>query len=152
MILGAKPIVAAGGASLVLSDMNAIPMPNRSFDVITGGYALRNSPDLAATFSEVRRALKRGGQAAFLDFSKSPNAFMSKLQIFLLKFWGGLWGLLFHGNPAVYTYIGDSLAAFPDRQKLHAMCQEAGIPVVRSRLLFFGFIEIVLCGKADEHI
>jgi ubiquinone/menaquinone biosynthesis C-methylase UbiE len=39
-------------------------------DIVTGGYALRNAPDLGTAIDEISRVLKPCGVAAFLDFSK----------------------------------------------------------------------------------
>ena len=45
-------------------------------DIVTGGYALRNAPNLETVIDEVNRVLKPCGVAAFLDFSK-PGANIS---------------------------------------------------------------------------
>jgi ubiquinone/menaquinone biosynthesis methyltransferase len=71
-------------------DMCQMDFPDASFDIVTGGYALRNAPDLKRALSEIRRVLKPDGNAAILDFSESPSKRFQTLENFALGFWGGL--------------------------------------------------------------
>lgn len=129
------------------ADMNALQIPDASFDFITGGYALRNSPDLPLTLRKIKRMLKPGGTAAFLDFSRSNNRILQCLQFGLLSFWGKLWGLLLHGNPNIYGYIAESLKSYPTRSELQTLFQQAGLTIKQQKLLFFGFLEIMILEK-----
>ncbi len=126
-----------------LADMGRVPAPDALFDVITGGYALRNAPDLEGVLREIRRLLKPGGMGAFLDFSKSDKKARQAVQLFLLRLWGSIWGILFHRNPEVYGYIAASLRVFPDRRALVRMIERAGFRDVRCRLFFFGFTALI---------
>ena len=117
-------------------------------DIISGGYALRNAPDLGITIDEVSRVLKPGGVAAFLDFSKPTGKFSQHIEYWLLKLWSGLWGILLHRNHEVYSYIAESLRRFPDRGTLHSLLQAKGYRIVTSRLYFFGITEIIVIEKS----
>jgi demethylmenaquinone methyltransferase/2-methoxy-6-polyprenyl-1,4-benzoquinol methylase len=119
-------------------------LADASQDLITGGYALRNAPDLDRAFAEIVRLLRPGGHAAFLDFSISPHPVARAITLALLRFWGGLWGLLLHGNPRVYAYIADSLAVYPDRLALRQQAARHGLGVLRSRAFFFGMLEVIV--------
>lgn len=115
-------------------------------DVVTGSYALRNAPVLDEAFREVRRMLKPGGQAAFLDFSKSPARWRQSLQLPLLKFWGGFWGVVLHGGPE-HAYIAESLRQFPDRTALREKIAGHGFRLVTARNCFGGMLEILVLAK-----
>ena len=128
-------------------DMCRMDFPDSSFDIVTGGYALRNAPDLKQALAEIRRVLKPGGTAAFLDFSKPPSKSFQTLENIALSFWGGLFGLLLHGNPEVYSYIAASLRQFPDRCAFHELLKEHDFTVIESRLFFFGVMERVAARK-----
>ena len=67
-----------------------------SVDIVTGGYALRNAPDLGTAIDEISRVLKPCGVAAFLDFSKPGGKIPQKIEYWGLKTWTGLWGTLLH--------------------------------------------------------
>ena len=129
---------------LIRQDMSRLPVADGSVDIVTGGYALRNAPDLEGTLDEIARVLKPGGWAAFLDFSKPPARFAQRLEYWLLKLWTGAWGFLLHGNHEVYSYIAESLRAFPDRTRLRELMASRGLRVVRSERYLFGVTEAVV--------
>lgn len=124
-------------------DMCRMDFADASFDVVTGGYALRNAPDLKQALAQIRRVLKPGGTAAFLDFSKPPSKVLQTLENLALRCWGGLFGLLLHGNPEVYSYIAASLRQFPARAAFHQLLEESGFTGIESRRFSFGVIERV---------
>ncbi len=140
-LCGARARVAAG-------DMSALPVRDAVVDILTGGYALRNAPDLGAFVAEVERVLKPGGVAAFLDFSRPDSVWRAHAAGALLRLWGGLWGLALHRDPHVYGYIAASLARFPTRSALARCFQDRGFGVRARALRFFGMIEITLIEKA----
>jgi len=115
-------------------------------DVVTGSYALRNAPVLDDAFHEIRRMLKPGGHAAFLDFSKSAARWRQSLQLPLLKFWGGFWGMVLHGGPE-HAYIAESLRQFPDRTALRGKIAQHGFRLGAARRCFGGMLEIVVLVK-----
>ena len=131
----------------IQGDLCALPRADAAVDLVTGSYALRNAPDLKEAIQEIHRVLKPGGVAAFLDFSKSPSARSQKIQYGLLRFWGGLWGLLLHGNPAVHGYISESLKGYPSRPELDALFAAAGFDKKTSRLFYGGMTELLVFKK-----
>lgn len=131
----------------IRGDMGRMELEDESVDLLTGGYALRNAPDLAAFLLEVRRVLRPGGTAAFLDFSKSDFRWRAGLDHALLKIWGGVWGCVFHRDPHVYGYIADSLRRFPARATLRREFQGAGLTVRDGLPRFMGMIEILWVRK-----
>jgi demethylmenaquinone methyltransferase/2-methoxy-6-polyprenyl-1,4-benzoquinol methylase len=125
-------------------DMSSLSFASESADILTGSYALRNAPDLETTVNGIYKVLKPGGTAAFLDFSKPVSRLAQYAEYWLLKIWGGLWGIFLHNNADVYGYIAESLRRFPDRDKLRDILQERGFTIVTSKRYFFGIIEILV--------
>lgn len=130
-----------------LQDMNELSLKSNTAAMVTGGYALRNAPDLQKTLREIHRILQTDGTAAFLDFSKPHNKFLQHIEFGLLMFWGTIISLIFHRRLSVYTYIPHSLKAFPDRKQLKTMLSHAGFSLISSRLYFWGVVEIIVCKK-----
>jgi ubiquinone/menaquinone biosynthesis methyltransferase len=128
-------------------DMGRLPFSPATLDIVTGGYALRNAPDLGTTLAEIRRVLKPGGVAAFLDFSRPESRPLQRAEYWLLKIWAGFWGVLFHRNHEIYGYIAESLNRYPDRAALHRLFEDSGFTVLRARLNFFGITEILMVRK-----
>jgi demethylmenaquinone methyltransferase/2-methoxy-6-polyprenyl-1,4-benzoquinol methylase len=133
--------------SFINQDMGRLEFAPESVDIVTGGYALRNAPDLEIVIGEIHRSLKPGGTADFLDFSKPHAGFAQRLEYALLKIWGGFWGLLLHRNHEVYSYIAESLRLFPERARLLKIFRDKGFTVGASRLYFFGITELLVVRK-----
>jgi ubiquinone/menaquinone biosynthesis methyltransferase len=131
----------------VRADMERISLADASVDVLTGGYALRNAPHLESALEEVRRVLKPGGTAAFLDFSKPASPWLQRLECRLLDLWSRLWGRLLHGDAEAYGYIAESLREYPDRAALHAMLSAHGFTLVYSRRFYLGVLELTVAQR-----
>ncbi len=130
-----------------IGDMSALPYEAERFDIVTGGYALRNAPDLDASINEIHRVLRPGGCLAILDFSHADSRGIATVQIGLLRLWGRIWGKLLHDNPEVYGYISESLRRFPSRKGLEEKLRKAGFYRVRSRTFFLGLIAVTFGRK-----
>jgi len=136
--------------SFVVQDMCQTGFDDNSFDIVTGGYALRNAPDIRKAISEIWRLMRSGATAAFLDFSKPDSRLFQKLENALLKSWGTFWGLTLHGNAQVYTYIAESLKQFPSCTQLKQYLNEKGFTNIQSKKHFGGITETIICEKAQE--
>lgn len=131
----------------IIMDMNSLNFNEEMFDVVTGGYALRNAPEIQKLLISLYKIMKKNSIAAFLEFNKISNKFLQKIEIFLLKLWGNLWGLIFHKNPDIYGYIAESLKFYPDNKKLVSLLKEIGFKDIKYKKLFLGFIAIVFFRK-----
>lgn len=129
--------IGSGGIRFIPGDMNRLPFGDSTVDLVTGGYALRNAPDLEGALREVRRVLRPGGRFAFLDFSH--NGFV---RAWLVAFWGRFWGFLLNRNPTTYGYIAESLAEYPSPGELRRRLREAGFIRIRRVSLLFGTMEL----------
>jgi ubiquinone/menaquinone biosynthesis methyltransferase len=135
--LKGRAFSAAGRVRFIAGDMNRLPFGDSSVDLVTGGYALRNAPDLDGALREVHRVLRPGGRFAFLDFSHNGFA-----RVWLVGFWGRFWGLLLNGNPTTYGYIAESLAEYPSPEELRRRFGKAGFFRIRRTSLLFGTMEL----------
>lgn len=139
-LLGARIEFRAG-------DMSATGLPAGSLDIVTGGYAIRNAPDLGEALREIHRLLRPGGIAALLDFARSDSPAIARAQIAALRSWGGLWGILLHGTPEVYTYIAASLARFPSRSALASLLEQNGFRIRYRQSFMAGIIDLITVEK-----
>ncbi len=140
----------SGSLNFLEGDMNALPSRDESIDLVTGGYALRNAPDLDHALREVHRVLRPGGWAVFLDFSAPPSPGLRALQYGILRFWGEVWGWLLHGDPHVYGYIARSLRVFPPVPELARRARHAGFSLHYSPLLMGGMMQILRLQKPSQ--
>lgn len=147
MIKQAKLHSSHQNITFELGDMCSLKHEDESFDIVTGGYALRNAPDLSLALKEVLRVMKPGASAAFLDFSKPKNRFLAQLEYLVLLFWGNLWGILFHGKAEIYGYIAESLKRFPHREAFEIQLKQAGFVGVKSRTFMGGMCALTTFSK-----
>ena len=147
MIEVARQRCPGPGVSFRAVDMCHTGIADGWADVVTGSYALRNAPVLDEALAEVRRILRPGGHAAFLDFAKSPARWRQSMQLPLLKTWGAFWGMVIHGGPE-HAYIAESLRQFPDRLTLRGKLVQHGFELKTSRNCFGGMLEILVMVRA----
>lgn len=129
--------------------MQQLPVPDNSVDWITGGYALRNAPDLSALLKNIYLKLKPGGKAAFLDFSKPACPRKAAFQAKILTFWTRMWGIFLHGNSDVYGYIPASLALFPNVEEIKTLILSMGFANFSFREYFGGFTGLIQFTKPE---
>jgi demethylmenaquinone methyltransferase/2-methoxy-6-polyprenyl-1,4-benzoquinol methylase len=95
-------------------DSENLPFPDNTFDAITVAFGVRNFENLEKGLIEMRRVLKDGGQLVVLEFSK-PSIFPFK-QLFngYFKYILPAIGRLTSKDPRAYSYLYESVQAFPD--------------------------------------
>jgi demethylmenaquinone methyltransferase/2-methoxy-6-polyprenyl-1,4-benzoquinol methylase len=99
---------------LISGDSEFLPFKDNFFDAVIVSFGVRNFENLEKGLSDMLRVLKPGGKVVILEFSK-PKSFPFK-QIYQFYF---QWilpkiGKLISKNHAAYTYLPDSVEAFPD--------------------------------------
>jgi demethylmenaquinone methyltransferase/2-methoxy-6-polyprenyl-1,4-benzoquinol methylase len=129
-------------------EISALAFPSEVADVVTGGYALRNAPELEPALDEVLRILKPGGVAAFLDFAKPATRILQAPERWLLAAWCGFWGFALHADPGIHGgYIAATLSGFPDRSLLRELFAARGLAPESSRRFFLGITELIVFRK-----
>ena len=102
---------------LQLGDSENLNFNDNSFDAYTVGFGVRNFENLEKGLSEMLRVLKPNGTAIILEFSK-PKKFPVK-QLYNFYFNSILPGIgkLVSKDKSAYTYLPESVDAFPDGEK-----------------------------------
>jgi demethylmenaquinone methyltransferase/2-methoxy-6-polyprenyl-1,4-benzoquinol methylase len=108
------------------ADAQHLPFPNNTFDVITIAFGLRNVTDKDMALRSMLRVLKPGGKLLVLEFSKPPNALLSKIYdgysfSVLPKL-----GKLFANDADSYQYLAESIRMHPNQETLQGMMDNAG--------------------------
>ena len=105
-------------------------------------YGVRNFEDLDKGLSDMFRVLKPGGKVVILEFSK-PRVFPVKQGYnFYFKYVTPAIGRLFSKDASAYTYLPESVAAFPDGNEFTARMVKCGFRNTKSRPLAFGICSI----------
>lgn len=114
------------GCEWVRADALNLPFPSGAFDIVTVGYGLRNLADFERGISEMLRVLKPGGRLLVLEFGKPRNRFWRSAYFAYLRLAVPVFGRLFCGNSAAYSYILESLLHYPGQDGVDALLRGQG--------------------------
>ena len=128
-------------------DSEAMPFENEQFDAVTVAFGVRNFENLDHGLKEFARVLKPDGVVIILEFSK-PKYFPMK-QLYLFYFFGilPLIGRMVSKDSSAYSYLPESVMAFPDDQKFLSILQNAGFSRTKQKRLTFGIATIYIAQK-----
>lgn len=130
------------GIELIKADSAEIPFEDNSFDVAIVAFGVRNFENLKLGLTEMQRVLKPGGEIVVLEFSK-PKAFPFK-QIYNFYFNNILprFGKMVSKDSSAYTYLPESVKAFPEGNDFIKVLAESGFAQCTSKPLTFGISSI----------
>ena len=130
-----------------LGDSENMPFADHTFDAITVGFGVRNYENLEKGLGEMLRVLKPGGQAVILEFSK-PKAFpIKQLFGFYSKVLIPLFGKYISKDERAYTYLPESVAAFPEGAAFVAVLEKVGYQTLEPISLSGGIASIYIGTK-----
>lgn len=148
--VGRKKMAKVKGGEIVemvYGDSENLLFEDNSIDAVTVGFGVRNFENLGKGLSEICRVLRPGGRAAILE-PAIPRYFPMK-QLFFLYFRGILpfIGKLISGDNAAYTYLPESVRAFPNGKEFTDICIEAGFTKTTYTSLTFGICSMYILEK-----
>lgn len=122
----------------VVGDAMALPFADRSFDVYTISFGIRNVTRIEAALSEAYRVLKVGGRLMVLEFSRIPNDMLQwaydRYSFNVIP----VMGQVVAGDRDSYQYLVESIRKFPDQDTFAGMIRAAGFGQVKYRNLTMG--------------
>lgn len=128
-------------------DSENIQFEDNSFDAITVAFGVRNFENLEKGLKEMNRVVRPGGKVVILEFSK-PRNFPIK-QIYNFYFFRILpfWGKMVSKDSSAYTYLPESVDAFPDGTDFLKIYNECGFIDTKQIKLSFGIASIYIGTK-----
>ncbi len=134
---GQEPVIR-----LQLGDAEHIPFPDNTFDAVTVAFGVRNFDDFGLGLSEMRRVLRPGGYVLILEFSH-PTAFpMKQLYGFYSHAIIPAVGRLISGSSTAYTYLPQSVDAFPSGKDFLEILDQRGLVRVNQISLTGGIASV----------
>ncbi len=118
----------------------SLPFKNNSFDGTITAFGIRNFSDVEVSLREMHRVLRPGGQSVILEFALPRNPILNFLYRFYFESLLPRVGRLVSRHPRAYTYLPESVAAFPVREKFSSLMQDAGFKNVTFKELTFGVV------------
>lgn len=150
MEVGREKVQQAGLAdkvSFAREDCTALSFADATFDAVTVAFGVRNFEHLDIALGEMCRVLRPNGHLVILELS-TPDRFPMK-QLFTLysKVVMPLIGKLISKDNSAYTYLPESIRAFPQGEVMQRSIRNAGFSQVRFRRLTFGICTLYVATK-----
>jgi demethylmenaquinone methyltransferase/2-methoxy-6-polyprenyl-1,4-benzoquinol methylase len=130
MEIGRKKLIEKGLGhiiSLQAADAEKIPYSDNTFEAITVAFGVRNFEHLELGLTEMRRVLRPGGIMLILEFSHPESFPMKQLYAVYSRFFIPLLGKLISGNSKAYSYLPESVAAFPSGKHFLEILVKSGM-------------------------
>jgi demethylmenaquinone methyltransferase/2-methoxy-6-polyprenyl-1,4-benzoquinol methylase len=118
----------------VRCDAERLPFPDRSFDVVSVAFGLRNMTHKEQALAQMRRVLRPGGRLLVLEFSKIWQPLAPLYDAYSMRVMPWL-GERIAGDAASYRYLAESIRVHPSQPELARMMEEAGF----ERVQWFNF-------------
>lgn len=133
--------------SFVREDCTSLSFADDTFDAVTVAFGIRNFEGLDKGLTEMCRVLNPGGHLVILELS-TPHRFPMK-QLFAIysKVVMPLLGKCLSKDNSAYTYLPQSIRAFPQGEVMQEIIRKAGFSQVSFRRLTFGICTLYTATK-----
>lgn len=123
---------------LRVGDSEHLNFDDNTFDAITCAYGVRNFENLTAGLKEMHRVMAAGGKLAILEFSHPKKFPIKQGYNFYFKYILPNVGKLFSKHQTAYSYLPDSVMAFPEGAAFCKILTEVGFKEVKAQPLTLG--------------
>ena len=128
-------------------DCNCLSFADDSFDAVTVTFGVRNFENLDACLCETHRVLRKGGHLVLLELSYPHNRLWRALFGIYSKLVMPIVGRLISGDNSAYTYLPETMKAFPQGEAMREILQKNGFPKVTFRRLTMGICTLYIAEK-----
>ena len=123
------------------ADATKLPFKDSEFDAVTISFGIRNVVDVDKALSEMLRVTKPGGVVVVCEFSH-PKGIFGRLYKFYLRRVLPLVAKLVARNPEAYSYLGESIEAWPNQTEFAEQIDKAGYENVGFKNLSLGIVAV----------
>lgn len=132
--------------SMMKGDAENLPFEDNKFDAVSVAFGVRNFENLTKGLAELRRVVKEGKSVYILEFSK-VEGFLAPFYMFYFKNILPMIGRLVSKDNRAYTYLPDSVNAFPYGEKMKQILLDTGFKSVEYKKLSLGIATIYKASK-----
>ena len=133
--------------SLQKADSENLPFEDNTFDAATVSFGARNFENLDKGLGEMYRVLSPGGILIILEFSKVKVFPLKQLFAFYFRYITPTIGKIFSKNNTAYSYLPESVAAFPEGEEMCSILHKIGFKNSTCTPLSFGIASIYQATK-----
>lgn len=133
--------------SFAREDCTSLSFADDTFDAVTVAFGIRNFEGLDKGLAEMCRVLKTGGHLVILELSTPDRFPMKQLFTIYSKVVIPLLGKCLSKDNSAYTYLPQSIRAFPQGEVMQKVIRKAGFSQVNFRRLTFGICTLYTATK-----
>lgn len=133
--------------TLQTGDSEAMPFSDGEFDVVMCAYGVRNFEHLEKGLTEMCRVLRPGGKVVILEFSHPTRFPVKQFYKFYFRFILPALGKLVSKHSRAYTYLPESVMAFPEGKRFCEILAQCGFKNARAQALTFGITTLYTAVK-----
>ena len=132
---------------MIKGDSEHLEFPDNHFDAVTAAFGVRNFGNLNKGLAEMYRVTKKDGNLVILEFSKPSNKFFKTIYYFYFCYVLPFIGKLISKDSRAYTYLPESVEAFPSGNEFVKILEEIGFKTIKWIPLTFGISSIYWAKK-----
>ena len=133
--------------SLQTGDSESMPFATGAYDAVMCAYGVRNFEHLEIGLTEMNRVLRPGGKVVILEFSHPTGTVIKPLYKFYFRYILPTLGKLVSKHSRAYTYLPESVMAFPEGKKFCEILGQCGFKEAKARPLTFGITTLYTAVK-----
>ena len=128
-------------------DCSHLSFADNSFDAVTVTFGVRNFENLDACLREIYRVLNKEGHLILLELSYPHKRLWRALFNIYSKVVMPVVGRLISGDDSAYTYLPETMAAFPQGEVMREILLKNGFSQARFRRLTMGICTLYVAEK-----
>lgn len=132
---------------LQMGDSEKLLFEQNKFDAVIVSFGVRNFENLEKGLADMYRVLKPGGKTVIVEFSKPKKFPMKQTYNFYFKFILPQIGKIVSKDNSAYTYLPESVQAFPDGEDFLQVLKKVGFKNTQCKPLTFGISSIYIGEK-----
>ncbi|WP_394341100.1 bifunctional demethylmenaquinone methyltransferase/2-methoxy-6-polyprenyl-1,4-benzoquinol methylase UbiE [Kaistella carnis] len=141
-----KKINLTDQIEMIKGDAENLPFESNKFDAVSVAFGVRNFENLDKGLAELKRVVKENKSVYILEFSKVEGV-LAPFYMFYFKNVLPQIGKLVSKDTRAYTYLPDSVNAFPYGEKMKQILLNVGFRTVEYKKLSLGIATIYKATK-----
>lgn len=142
-----KKLGLSNKIELQMGDSEKLLFDNNTFDTVIVSFGVRNFENLLKGLTDMCRVLKPGGTCLVVEFSKPASFPFKQFYWFYSTKILPIIGKLVSKDSSAYSYLPESVKAFPDGRAFLDVFEQAGFRETSVKTLTFGICSIYLGKK-----